>query len=168
MTQDALAGNSIVFSLNNIRNPKSIRPTSSFTAHTYYDSSSLSLVDEIVSGVSIVAIPAIVGPSNLQIVLNSYRVFENTEYTFTYTPSNYIPILSTLEIILPSDIRILNVNSTQASFKAISPAIGLDAVPYCGSDKLTITKFNNADLPPGTNLTFTFSGIINPNSLKFS
>ena len=169
-----------IIKLYNLINPRSLKPTSSFSISTFttdnyqIDSKSTSISVQLTTAANI---------SNVIVTPNSYEVGENTDYLFEVFPKTMIitndifVIIFPAEIKLSSSVAVVNKDSLNANlvFEKVNNGDGTTTLKITlkvTNGSLINTKFafmvQNIKNPPSTKISSSFSFIIVTNDTPTS
>jgi hypothetical protein len=151
-------GSSIVVTFPSVKNPKQAQTTSSFLVYTYYDAGLDSMVDKVISGVTMTSTSNAITVAS--ITSTSLITYALTTYTIFAVLPDPIPASGYIKVDFPSTITFGTVAISSASFTTTSCT-----VPTLVGTTVTINACFSADMT-NANISIVLSGIYNPPSLQ--
>lgn len=152
-------GTSLTITVNSANNPNQAMTTASFGIYTYYDSGLDSLVDRLITGLTLTALANQLSSSNVFVIPSTYVVYASSNYIFSIQLLDPIRSGGYFSITFPSAITLSSVSIISASFP-----ISTCVLSVSGST-LNITSCFSADYST-LGVTLTLGGVRNPNSVQ--
>jgi hypothetical protein len=158
----AVAGTSFIITLNNILNPPTTTPTSTFALTTYYYNTS---TPTDVLSASVVLTATAVNLYSAAVTTSSSTVLANSTYTVDFKNKNALPVGSYIVISFPSDF----IDSVGASLRSF--IISNISQSGCTMTILSTMKFQfnsciTSTIAAQTSFSIILGNIINPSSTK--
>lgn len=163
-TSGLTSGSAVKFGLNQVKNPNSSAPSSSFTFTTFTDSTLTYQIDTLSSGIIFTALPATL--SSVTVTPTSDLVGETTTFTFTLITTTTIPTGGYIFASFPTGVTVADTASASESCTKIT---GFNSGTFncnVNSTSIIITSaFASGSFSAGT-LAFALGYMNNPASTK--